>query len=243
VRVPNLEVRNFVAIGRFPYTGWTNGLSESDWKVVDASLQLVGVQHLASRDITAISDGERQRAMIAFALAQDTKIILLDEPTAFLDLPNKFEMVRLLSHLAATQNKTIIYSTHDLQGAINEADNIWMMLTSGLISGAPEDLALSKGFEELLANTNVQFDAELGSFRNKKTGSRKISVNGEGLQLTWTIKMLQRIGYQVADNENEGLSLSCSMEKGVPMWSVEGNGTLLFQSQNLKDLAKRLRRI
>jgi iron complex transport system ATP-binding protein len=241
IRIPNLDVRSFVAIARFPYTGWSRGLSQSDWQMVDAAMQQVGVFGLASRDISQISDGERQRAMIAFALAQDTKVILLDEPTAFLDLPNKFEMVKLLSNLATTKGKTIIYSTHDLQGAINEADSIWMMLPKGMIAAAPEDIALSKGFDELLINTEVQFDLNQGLFRNRKDTFREIAVSGEGAQLIWTQKMLQRVGYQPSSSKSLPIMVECIADDMKPSWRVIENGQTLLTTQSLGELAKQLR--
>jgi len=241
VKIPNLEVRNFVGISRFPYTGWNGGLSDADWKIVDESLQHVDMMNLAGKDITQISDGERQRAMIAFALAQDTKIILLDEPTAFLDLPNKFEMVRLLSKLAFSQGKTIVYSTHDLQGAIHEADTIWMMLPLGLLAGTPEELALSRSFDQLLENSNVLFDIQTGTFRNRKTAGIEINIDGEGATLHWTKKMLQRIGYKVVDNESAELKIFCITENLKTQWILKKSGETIFQTESLKTLAQQMK--
>lgn len=241
VHVANLDVRSFVAIARFPYTGWASSLSSTDWVAVDSALQQVGLVGFESKDISQISDGERQRAMIAFALAQDTTIILLDEPTAFLDLPNKFEVVKLLSQLASEKRKTIIYSTHDLQGAITEADSIWMMLPNGLIAGAPEDIALSNGFNDLLVNTNVLFDLQKGTFQSKRVAERDVKVSGQGMQLIWTLKMLQRIGYHESVHKDATLSVECIENNGMFSWRVFRYGELSFSAYSLGDLAKQLK--
>jgi iron complex transport system ATP-binding protein len=243
VRVPNLQIIDFVSVGRFPYSGWTGGLSQIDWEIVRSSLKMVGIEHIGNRDITAVSDGERQRAMIAFALAQDTKIILLDEPTAFLDLPNKFEMVRLLSQLAKNQNKTIIYSTHDLQGAIGEADLVWMMLQSGFISDAPEDLALNGHFQQLLANTDVVFELETGLFKNYHQSYRNIAIEGQSESLLWTQRLVERLGFKVVSTSNSTILVKCANSNESPYWEVFNNGNLLFGVNSLYELGRKLRRL
>lgn len=237
VKIQNLTIRNFVGLARFPHSGWSGGLTPNDWKIVDSALNDVGVSHLSYRDISLVSDGERHRAMIAFAIAQDTRIILLDEPTAFLDLPNKFETVRLLSQIAKDKSKTVIYSTHDLQGAIHEADCIWMMLPDEMVSGSPEDLALSGNFQKLLVNTDVTFDMDTGTFRNKPSGSEQVYVEGDGLQLFWTVKMLQRIGFVISDNDNATIKVLCSKTNSSFAWELEVKGEVKLKFESLKDLA------
>lgn len=241
VKIQNLTIRNFVGLARFPHSGWSGGLTTEDWSIVDSALNDVGISHLSLRDISRVSDGERHRAMIAFAIAQDTRIILLDEPTAFLDLPNKFETVRLLSQIAKEKSKTVIFSTHDLQGAIYEADSIWMMLPDGMVSGSPEDLALSESFQKLLVNTDVTFDMHTGTFKNKPSGGEQIYVAGEGLEFFWTVKMLQRIGYSTTTTDSAGKKVVCSKTSSSLMWELEVDGEPKSQFSTLKNLAKRLK--
>lgn len=124
VRVSNLKCKDVVAIGRTPYTNWMGSLQEQDKQCVARALEAVGMTAFADRPIDTLSDGECQRIMIARALAQQTPIILLDEPTAFLDIPNRFEICRLLATLAHTENKTIIFSTHDIDAAMPVCDNV-----------------------------------------------------------------------------------------------------------------------
>ncbi len=124
VRVSNLKCKDVVAIGRTPYTNWMGSLQEQDKQCVAHALEAVGMTAFADRPIDTLSDGECQRIMIARALAQQTPIILLDEPTAFLDIPNRFEICRLLATLAHNENKTIIFSTHDIDAAMPVCDNV-----------------------------------------------------------------------------------------------------------------------
>jgi iron complex transport system ATP-binding protein len=243
VKIPNLYIRDFVAVARFPYLGWSRSLTKKDWEMVDLSLSLVGVNHLSNRDITSVSDGERQRAMIAFALAQDTKIILLDEPTAFLDLPNKFEMVSLLSQLAHIQNKTIIYSTHDLQGAMSEADIIWMMLESGFVAAAPEQLALNKRFDDLLANSKVVLDQDTGKFKNYRKLSKNISLAGNGIEQVWTRRMLERLGFLITEQSESVYCIVCEIDQNLTSWNLLRKDKIVAKFCSLTDLARYLRHV
>ena len=114
VRVSNMRVSDLVSLGRYPHTNWTGKLEKEDHDMVNEAIEKVGLQNLTGRFINELSDGERQRAMIARVLAQDTEILVMDEPTAFLDIRSKYEIVHLLHDLSRTRGKTIIFSTHDL---------------------------------------------------------------------------------------------------------------------------------
>jgi len=119
-----LRCSDAVAMGRAPYTGWTGKLSVTDREAVDLSLERTGMSDFKDRRLCSLSDGEWQRVMIARALAQDTPVIILDEPTSFLDIPNRLLLCRLLQKLAHESGKCIIYSTHELHTALEVADNV-----------------------------------------------------------------------------------------------------------------------
>ena len=123
LRIENLSVEDLVAMGRAPYTNWVGHLQDVDRKIVAEAIEKVGLAEFAKRDSSTLSDGELQRAMIARAIAQQTPIILLDEPTAFLDIPTRFEVCRLLAELAHKEGKTILFSTHDLDSALPVCDS------------------------------------------------------------------------------------------------------------------------
>ncbi len=122
IRIENLLVEDLVAMGRAPYTNWVGHLQDIDREIVRDAINAVGMSDLAKRDTSSLSDGELQRAMIARAIAQQTPIILLDEPTAFLDIPTRFEVCRLLADLAHKQGKCILFSTHDVDSALPVCD-------------------------------------------------------------------------------------------------------------------------
>lgn len=124
VRIANLRCEDIVAIGRAPYTNWIGRMQEVDRRIVADALQAVGMEAFAERSIDTLSDGECQRIMIARALAQQTPTIVLDEPSAFLDIPTRFEICRLLQRLAHDEGKCILFSTHDLDAAMPVCDSI-----------------------------------------------------------------------------------------------------------------------
>ena len=123
IRIENMPVEDLVAMGRAPYTNWVGHLQDVDREVVTSAIEAVGLSTFSKRDISTLSDGELQRAMIARAIAQQTPIILLDEPSAFLDIPTRFEVCRLLAELAHKEGKTILFSTHDLDSALPVCDS------------------------------------------------------------------------------------------------------------------------
>ena len=139
--VQQMTVWDLVALGRSPYTGFWGRLHDDDEEAVRESIGLVCIEALTQRQVTTLSDGERQKVMIAKALAQQTPIIYLDEPTAFLDYPSKVETLLLLKRISREALKTIFLSTHDLELALQVADCIWLMTDDGLTIGTPRQLA------------------------------------------------------------------------------------------------------
>ncbi len=228
--ISNLSVSELISLGRFPYTDWTGKLSKEDRKIVIHSIEQVDVGHISDKPISEISDGERQRAMIARALAQDTNIMILDEPTAFLDLPNRFEILRLLNHLAAAREKTILFSTHDLSIAFHETDRIWLLLNDKILGGAPEDLILNKGFFKLFENSSLKFDLDKGEIKPERSFKLKMGVKGKGLLKYWTVHALERLGIE-AVNEDRMLNLIVMETNGKHLWRLNDNKTdIIFHS-------------
>ncbi|MGB1285485.1 MAG: ABC transporter ATP-binding protein, partial [Aggregatilineales bacterium] len=157
---PNLGLMNgyaLVALGRHPHTDWMGNLSDHDKSVVQWAVDAVDARDIADAPVIELSDGQRQKLMIARALAQESDVILLDEPTAYLDLPRRVEMMRLLKHLAAETNRAILLSTHDLDLALRSADKLWLMSDGVIRMGTPEDLILSGAFEATFQSEGVTF--------------------------------------------------------------------------------------
>lgn len=157
--VTDMRASDMVALGRTPYTGFWGRLGAEDRNRVDEAMQLVGITHLAHRMIHTLSDGERQKVMIAKALAQQTPVILLDEPTAFLDFPSKVETMRLLHRLAHESGKTVFLSTHDLETAIQLSDDLWLLSADGLESGTADSLSADGSLERFVSCKGIRFDA------------------------------------------------------------------------------------
>jgi len=165
--VQQMSVTELVEMGRTPYTGFWGRLSETDRKACNEAISLIGIGHLKDRLVETLSDGERQKVMIAKALAQETPIIFLDEPTAFLDYPSKVEMLLLLRRISREAQKTIFLSTHDLELALQVADTIWLMdRTEGLQIGTPHELAAQGALRQFIERGGgVTFDAGTLSVR------------------------------------------------------------------------------
>lgn len=195
-----LSAYDLVALGRHPYTDWTGRLSERDHAAVERALAAVRITPLAHRSVNELSDGERQKVMIARAFAQDAAIMLLDEPTAFLDLPRRVEIMDMLRRVAHDDKRAVLLSTHDLDLALRTADRFWLLGGDGQIHiGAPEDLILNGAFEAAFRDDGVQFDTSTGGFTMPLSQTRSIRVNGEGVAFVWTIRALERIGCWVDD--------------------------------------------
>jgi iron complex transport system ATP-binding protein len=194
----NLTVEELVALGRAPHTGWLGRLSDEDRDKVAWALRATGCTEHSGRKVSELSDGERQKAMIARVLAQETQIVLLDEPTAHLDLPNRVGIMRLLKNLAQETGKVILLSTHELDLALQAADQVWLMEPEGRMEqGAPEDLVLNGTFAACFGKSGFHFDAATGAFRFHEPEGDVIQVMGSGAGAFWTRRALERKGYRV----------------------------------------------
>lgn len=199
----SFNVKELISIGRDPYTGWLGSLSQEDDDIISKAIEMTNLTGFEERNIQELSDGERQRVFIARALAQDTPIILLDEPTSHLDLPNRISILLLLQNLARNTNKTIFISTHELETAMQVADKIWLMeKLKGVYVGTPEDMVLKGTFDNVFSHTNYDFDKEYGSFVVKKQLDKYITTqveNPNSLMARWTTKALSRKGYNIVE--------------------------------------------
>ena len=173
VKVHNMSVYDLVSLGRFPHTDWTGRIdSENESRILKA-LSDTGMTEMSVRHISELSDGERQRAMITRVLAQDADLMIMDEPTAFLDIVGKHEIFDLLHRISKENKKTIIFSTHDLQMALNCADKIWALNNSELFESSPDDFISNGVFDKIFDSANIKYGIEHGAFafkmRNKNT--------------------------------------------------------------------------
>lgn len=226
VDVGMLSAYTLVSLGRHPYTDWWGNLTPEDEAIVHWAIKSVGALHLAPRHVSELSDGERQKIMIARALAQSPIVMLLDEPTAFLDLPRRVEIMQLLRQLARKTKQAILLSTHDLDLALRLADKVWLLTTNGILHvGAPEDLVLSGAFADTFNTEGVEFDANSGEFHLHRFQKGEINLIGEGIAVVWTIRALKRAGFQVNQNKN-GLLVEVITQSKQVLWKITNSQTV-----------------
>ena len=201
-----LSVYELVALGRQPHTGFFGRLTKEDRQIVEEAMEQVGIAHKARSYTAELSDGERQKVMIAKALVQECPLILLDEPTAFLDVVSRIEIMHLLHRLATEQNKAILLSTHDIEQALVLSDRLWLLTKGeGLQCGVTEDIILSHGMDSLFPHKNIRFDYTHGVYYPTFAGERQISVLCEDKTLLhWMTNALNRHGYRCMTNIQEG---------------------------------------
>lgn len=199
LNIPHLDVKTLLSLGRYPYNNWLGQLDEKDKEIISWAMQVTETEAFEPKFITELSDGEKQKIMIARALVQDTPIILLDEPTAHLDFANKVMIFMLLKKLSEENQKTIIFSTHDLELALQLASKIWLIPSKSqkLIVGSPEDLVLSGRFEDIFDSQKVNFDSSKGNFRVNAKKTNKIKLIAQGKYFFWTENALARIGFEL----------------------------------------------
>lgn len=157
--IEQLTARETIETGRIPYLSMLSGLAKTDCAAIEHAINLTDTQQFASRQLSTLSDGERGRVFIAKALAQATPIILLDEPTAFLDFGSKVKTFRLLQRLAHEEGKAILLSTHDIETALPFADNLWLLAKRRLTCGTPTDLSEDGSLERFFLSDNLRFDS------------------------------------------------------------------------------------
>ncbi len=236
VDVGMLSAYTLVTLGRYPYTNWWGKLTPEDDAIVNWAIKSVGAVHLAPRQVSELSDGERQKIMIARALAQSPIVMLLDEPTAFLDLPRRVEIMQLLRQLTRETNQAILLSTHDLDLALRLADKVWLLSSNGNLNvGAPEDLVLSGAFAQTFKSEGVEFDIYSGEFNLHTPHKGEINIIGEGIAVIWTIRALERVGFLVNQSVNFSPIIEANPSKILLeviknqenfVWQITNNQTL-----------------
>ena len=190
-----MTVEEIISLGRAPYTGIRNSLSAEDRKTIEKSVEMLSLKDIRSRLFSNLSDGEKQKTMIARALCQDTEIICMDEPGSHLDFPTRTELIYYLKTISENENKTIIVSSHDLYSALNSGDIMWLMDKNGAVhSGAPEDLALSGSIGKVFNRGDFRFSEETGDFFSDVKYHGTITIKGDHLPHLWTEKGLKKIG-------------------------------------------------
>ena len=230
--IGGLTVREVVALGRQPHTGFFGILSAHDKQVVEDSLEACGIADKGTRYMASLSDGERQKVMIAKALAQECPIVLLDEPTAFLDIVSRIEVMSLLHRIATEHHRAILLSTHDIEQALVLSDRLWLLSREkGLTSGVTEDLILSGCLNDLFPHSDIHFDPLHGSYyptvhRHK---SATVVCHDETL-LHWAINLLNRNGYGASFDTNTQCPIVIHIDSRTRILWQEGENSVVLQS-------------
>lgn len=225
VRVGSMKVKSLVALGRYPHTPWSGALGKKDRAAVDASLEMTDLAGLADRYFSELSDGEKQKVMLARAIAQEPKLLILDEPTAFLDLPRRIEVVRILKRLTRQSDIAVLMSSHDLDLALKTSDRLWIMSRNALTSGAPEDLVLNGSLEQAFSGHGLIFNTAEGQFVTHEPHGTVVYLSGGGVETAWTRRALERDGYSVETGIGDPLVRVGAAADGKKLqWTLHING-------------------
>lgn len=218
----NLTTYALISLGRFPYTSWMGSLNEIDKKLIQWAMQVTGTLQFANRHIGELSDGEKQKVMIARALVQDTDIIILDEPTAHLDSPNRIEIFHLLKELTVDTGKTILISTHEIDMAIEHSDNMWLVMPDmNIATGLPEDLILNRSLESAFGSEKLSFDYLKGRFKRSNTmPTPTFDITGTPIQVKWTQNALTRAVLP----KNKKFKIEILGDDDQPIWKTHEPG-------------------
>lgn len=237
IRSNLMSVYDLVTFGRYPYLGWTISLSPKDHELIESAIQKVHLDSIKHKRLDELSDGQLQMAMIAKALAQDTPVLMLDEPTAHLDLNNRVEIMNLLRDLARNSGKAILIATHELDLALQTADKIWLAAGRKIIEGIPEDLVLDNTFDETFKLKG--FDLKTGKMAHLAYRNIAINLEGDGFEFLWAKNALERNGYMVNSNGEVSLLIKRTAEKYTYHLNSKGNIT---QHDKLQEVLLALKR-
>ena len=231
--VGGISVYELVSLGRHPYTGFLGQLKRYDHQIIKESIEAVGIAHKADCYVSELSDGERQKAMIAKVLAQQCPVILLDEPTAFLDVTARIETMILLRRLAVEQQKAILLSTHDLDLAIRAVDYLWLQEKGRpMVCGTPEDLILNGDFETFFNKEGIVFDQLSGKLLAVMPVN-PIGIEGDSVTVQWVSNALIRNGFRPSPVDKNLTNIYCIGRHHLQIVQRNGTKTLVDSVESL----------
>lgn len=218
----NMTTEEVVAYGRYPYITWEATLSTTDKEHIEQAIMVTGIEAIARKNISELSDGQMQMVMIARALAQDTPVVLLDEPTAHLDLNNRVQVMKLLRELTRKLGKAVLIATHELDLALQTSDRIWLAgRNQNILRGIPEDLVLDGSFDDIFQFKG--YDLRTGRIAHETDHGKIVSLSGTGHEYLWTRNALERSGFTVAgeDAHSPDIAIRIAVGDGKPRWLLQ----------------------
>lgn len=218
-----MTVRELITFGRYPYLSWKLKLSDQDQHAIDGAIDQLHLSALAETRLHELSDGQLQLAQIARVLAQETAIILLDEPTAHLDLNNRLEITLLLRRLAHQSGKAVVMATHELDLALQTADEVWLAgRRDQMMTGTPEDLVLQGCFDEIFKLKG--FDLRSGKVQHVASRLGTVRVAGDHAAASWTRNALERNGYLIVTQGADRTIALTENSHGKITWTLDQKG-------------------
>jgi iron complex transport system ATP-binding protein len=237
--VDHITVEEIVTLGRYASMNWLGSLKEADKNKIQQALDIVRMKELSQKTYGTLSDGEKQRAFIAKALASDAPVMLLDEPTAHLDIANRVEILTLLRNLSREKGHAVLISTHELDLALQLADEIWLMMPEGIMHiGTPEEIMHAGWLDKAFGNETLFFDPTPGTFAIRRKALNRVSLEGEGEKYRITELALRRLGFAVG-KAGEG-TVHVIVEKDI--WKLKHAETE-YTGSDLSKLCRLLKRI
>ncbi|MBP3419935.1 MAG: ABC transporter ATP-binding protein [Marinifilaceae bacterium] len=231
-----LSVYELISLGRQPHTGFFGRLGKRDHEIIKQAMKSVGIEHKSDCYVAELSDGERQKAMIAKALVQESPLIILDEPTAFLDVVSRIEIMQLLHKIATEQNRAVLLSTHDIDQALVLADKLWLLTKGqGIIYGTTEDIILQHKMENLFPGSDIKFDYDHGVYYPTVYGNKEIAIYASNkTTLHWTLNALNRVGFACtimqSEEENSSQEFKLYADSPINFRLINGETTKLLHS-------------
>ena len=226
----NMTILDLVAMGRYHHTNWLGNLMDKDKEIILDVIKKVGLQKKMNKRLSELSDGERQRGMIAKVLAQDADLIILDEPTAHLDLSNRLELLLLLKNLSRKMGKGILLSTHELGLGLQVSDRIWLVNKEGeLVQSIPEELILDNSLNDTFGNEHISFHPFTASFELVPDQNLRAQVVGDGIITACVIRLLKRLGIQILHQVQKG-DILIEVDEHSRQIMVNNGSTTTFSS-------------
>lgn len=237
----NMTGDEMVSLGRHPHSNWSGTLTQADDDAITQAFAITGSTAFRYRPLRELSDGERQRVLLARLLAQEPRIAFLDEPSAFLDLPSRIQVLQSLGEIARHRQIGVLITTHDLESALRYADRLWLLGSNGeWFEGAPEDIALQGRLGKIFNSPDLSFDLATGTFTTTAAAGAPITLIGPEPFRSWTSRGLQRKGWCPSPDAGHALRVEVELVEEHPRWKITFRDGTQLAAESIQELLRRL---